>query len=494
MNKLQQFWGGLERGARWRLVVGTVLILALTTWFAARTLKVEYDVLFSQLAESDAATIVDRLKQLKIPYMLADDGTTIEVPATQVHEVRLRLMSGGVPLSGNVGFEIFDKQGLGATEQSQRVSYQRALQGELARTISTLNDVKQARVHLVLPESTLFKRDRQDARAAVTLTMKAGATLNHEQILGVQRLVAASVAGLEPGKVVVTDQRGITLSAPDSLDGSSGELTEARLTMKREIEDYVTRKVSHLLDSTYGPGQAIVSADISLNFDEIHRTVQELEPSAVRRRRQVFAGNPPADGAADTVTTDATADVAAHGSNARSSMDVEYEYGRRVEQVIAAPGSVTRISVGVVVPGTLTPEKQQHITDLVRMAAGVNEQRGDAIVVQTLDQIGGKPATEPKTDATAEEAAPVAHASPVHSPARPPNSLQMPKGAIVWLATAIVLAVLLVWVAMRQRLRAGLRSAGRVRPLSAGDRRLLLIEIEKVLSEDGSLTRAGHKP
>src|SRR6185295_13679574 len=120
----------------------------------------------------------------KTPYHLTGDGTTIEVPAGQVHETRLRLMSSGAPLAGGVGFEIFDKQGLGATEQSQRVSYQRALQGELARTIGTLDNVKQARIHLVLPESTLFKRDREEARAAVTLNLKPGASLGPEQIMG----------------------------------------------------------------------------------------------------------------------------------------------------------------------------------------------------------------------------------------------------------------------------------------------------------------------
>src|SRR5262249_15440166 len=154
--------------------------------------------------------------------------------------------------AGGVGFEIFDKQGLGATEQSQRVSYQRALQGELARTIGTLDDVKQARINLVLPEATLFKRERQEERAAVTLTMKPGASLRHEQILGIQRLVSASVRDLDPDRVVVTDQRGITLSGADALGHGAG-VSEARLEMKRDIEEYVTRKVARLLDSTFGP-------------------------------------------------------------------------------------------------------------------------------------------------------------------------------------------------------------------------------------------------
>jgi flagellar M-ring protein FliF len=496
VNKLLNLWKGLGTGARWQIVIATVVICALTAWVGVRILRVDYDVLFSQLAAADAATILDRLKQLKVPYVLADDGATIEVPATQVHEVRLRLMSGGVPLSGNVGFEIFDKQGLGATEQSQRVSYQRALQGELARTISTLNDVKQARVHLVLPESTLFRKDRQESRAAVTLTLKPGATLSREQIVGIQRLVAASVPGLEVGKVVITDQRGVTLSAPDS-QGSNGEQAEAQLSMKRELEDYVTRKVARLLDSTYGPGQAIVSADIVLNFDEIHRTVQELEPSAVRRRRQVFAGAPPADAAADPSPEPAT-DTASHSVNSRSSTDVEYDYGRRVEQVIAAPGGVTRISIGVVVPGDMTPEKQQRITDLVRMAAGVNEQRGDAIVVQSLSQIGGRTSEDAKSaPEPAAAPGPVARESVVPAPSIAVplvRTLRAAPTAFVLAGVGLVIGLLVsVSLVQRRRSRLSIVSPAERGRLSPADRQRLLVEIERTLSGQAALGAVGHK-
>jgi flagellar M-ring protein FliF len=468
---MTQFWKRLEGGARWRIGIAAVLILAATVWLAYRTLHVDYDVLFSQLAEGDAATIVEQLKRLKVPYVLAGDGTTIEVPALQVHETRLRLMSSGVPLSGAVGFEIFDKQGLGATEQSQRVSYQRALQGELARTIGTLDGVRQARVHLVLPESSLFRRDRQEARAAVSLTMNPGASLGREQILGVQRLVAASVAGLEPGKVVITDQRGITLSGPDSL-GGDGAISEVRLSMKRDIEDYITRKVARLLDSTYGPGQAIVSVDVSLNFDEIRRTVQDLQPSGVRRRRQVNGGA----STEDTGAINALGDSPNATTAPNSSTEIEYEYGRKVEQVIAAPGGISRLSIGVVVPGDLSADKQQRIAELVRMAAGVSEQRGDAIVVQPLDQLNARPVAR---EAEHDEPAPVMKQAPVATAQGwgvPGNS-----AAKSWvLAGALAAALLLVSFIARTARGRRFRSAPPPR-LSARERQALLLEIEKTL-------------
>jgi flagellar M-ring protein FliF len=487
VKSLVQWWSRLGRGAQLRFVGGFVVILAFTIWLGVQTLRTEYDVLFSRLSDADAAAIVDRLRQLKIPYHLADDGTTVEVPAPQVHEVRLKLMSDGVPLSGGVGFEIFDKQGLGATEQSQRVSYQRALQGELARTISTLSDVKQARVHLVLPESTLFKRDRQEARAAVTLTTRSGSVLSREQILGVQRLVAASVAGLDASKVVVTDQRGITLSGADSFEGGA-VASEGRLSMKRDIEDYVTRKVARLLDSTYGPGQAIVSVDVALNFDEIHRTVQDLEPATIKHRRQVYSGSAPPDDNVDPAQA-----PRATATNGNSTTDVEYESGRRVEQVIAAPGGITRISVGVVVPGDLSQEKQERITELVRMAAGINAQRGDAIVVQPLDQLGARVPDTPR-------------AAEVDTPAAPPADAPEPalvrKGPLAfptqiplmgaWLLAAIVLAAVLLLLA-RKRLASRLRPVEQT-TLSVQDRQLLLLEIEKALGDGAGLTEARVKP
>ena len=165
-------WRALGPGARVGLVAGGLIIAFLVIAGAIWSMQPDYRVLFSNLSETDAAAIVTELKRTKTVYRLSDGGTTIRVPADRVYETRLALMSSGVPLSGGVGFEIFDKQGLGATEQSQRVSYQRALQGELARTIGALDHVRQARVLLALPTSSLFQRDRQQPRAAVSLIMQ----------------------------------------------------------------------------------------------------------------------------------------------------------------------------------------------------------------------------------------------------------------------------------------------------------------------------------
>lgn len=481
MNAIQTLWNRLQPGARLGLVVGVAIILLVSAWAATVALRPQYEVLFARLSDADAAVIVDQLKRQKLPYRLADRGATIEVPAEQVHETRLNLMSSGVPLSGVVGFEIFDKQSLGVTDQSQRVSYQRALQGELARTIGALEDVKQARVHLVLPDSTLFKRDRQEARAAVSLTVKNGATLSREQILGVQRLVAASVAGLDPPKVVVTDQRGITLSGDDSPAGSAGG--GGRLEMKRQIEDYVAHKVAKLLDSAYGPGQAIVSVDAALNFDEIRRTVQDLLPVqggngiGIHHKHQVVAGN------ADPAMDEADKDPPLHSSS--STTDVDYEYGHSIEQVIAAPGGVTRLSVGVIVPGELGEEKQKRITDLVRMAAGINESRGDAIIVQPLDQLGIKTvAAVPAAEPAVLDAAPAA-------PLPITRSFNV-QGMLSWVAIAIFALGMVLVAVLRRRPPAPVR-IGKPVPLSSQERQQVLLEIQRALGEGVPLAESRVK-
>lgn len=473
-NVISSFWTGLNRGTRVAVIGAGVLCISLVAWGLFVSLHEEYGVLFSELSPSDAAAIVGQLKQQKVPYRLGNNGATISVPAAQVHDIRLGLMASDLPLSGGVGFEIFDKQGLGTTEHSQKVSYQRALQGELARTIGTLDDVKQVRVHLVMPESTLFSRDRQEASAAVTLAMRPGSELQRQQIVGVQRLVAASVPGLAPARVVITDQRGVTLSALDAAGVGTGA-SEARLQVKREVEEYVTHKIAHLLDSAYGPGQAIVSVDALLNFDATKTTIQDLLPAGnaaapgegrVVRRRQVIGasgGDPVWASAADGIPAT---------RQPGSSSEVEYEFGKRIDEVIAAPGAITRLSVGVIVPGSADDEKRRRIGDLIRMAAGINEARGDAISVQALDQLNV--AEEHQSDAAAVPSPQVERGGNHAAPVPMPGILKqwLPAGGAV--ACLVVLALIGV-LAMRGR---------REVSLSPAERQRILEEIQRSLGED----------
>ena len=469
---MAQWIDNMPTRTRVTLAVGIVLIVIATvalSWWAMRT---EYTVLFSRLTEADAAGIVAELKKQKVDYQLADGGSTIRVPAPRVHDIRLALMSSGTPIAGGVGFEIFDRQGLGATEQSQRVSFQRALQGELARTVGALDGVQIARVHLVLPESTLFRRDRQESRASVSLKLEPGVILQREQIFGIQRLMAAAVPGLDIGRVVVTDQHGLTLSVADALT-VGGATGEGRLSMKREVEEYVLRKIVALLDRTYGPGRAIVSVDATLNFDEVRRTVQDLIPAPsqgnVRRRRQTTGG--------------AVADPASGFDNApavaRGTSDTEYDYGRSVEQVVAAPGGVTRLSVGVIVPGDTDLGAQGRIEDLVRVAAGIDDARGDVVVVQSIEGLGASIAAAPAALPAIESDSPVSTVLPAAAVVAQPWW----KGWYVWAGGGLLMAALLLIALLRPR-------EGSVR-LSNEERARLLADVKSSLERGPRMNPAG---
>jgi flagellar M-ring protein FliF len=390
-SNLLALWQRMEPKQRIGSIAAMSAAVLLVAGIAYWAIHTNYEVLFSDLDERDAANIVADLKQSKTPYRLSDDGHRILVPESQVYETRLRLMGKGVLLNGGVGFEIFDNKDLGMTEYTQKINYQRALQGELARTIMSMAPVKLARVQLVLAEASIFKHDKVKPKASVSLVLHAGAQLTNDQILGIQRLVSASVPGLEAPAVTISDQRGMTLSALVDGEGN-GAAVGSKLRMKREVEEYLTRKIIEVMDRTYGPGQAIVSVDVALNFDEIHRTDQDVIPFAtssgeatgvvVRKRQSIYRQGK--DGISKT--TDGI-EASSPSSNLNSTNEVEYEVSRRVEQVVTAPGGIRRVSVGVVLPGNVNAEQLANVKQVVTMVAGLSEDRGDAIVVQGIDQL-----------------------------------------------------------------------------------------------------------
>lgn len=199
------------------------LVLSLV-WYLV--LYTPYSAAFTQLKADDASLIVDELKKQKTPFELADSGATIKVPQDQVDAVRLAILGGGLPLKGTVGFELFNKSDMGLTEFAQKINYQRALQGELARTLMTLANIDSARVHITLPDDGVFRDDRRPAKASVSLSPKLGKTVDSRTIIGIQRLIASAVEGLDAMNVVVLDEAGRQLSGeitppmPDLPDGA----------------------------------------------------------------------------------------------------------------------------------------------------------------------------------------------------------------------------------------------------------------------------------
>jgi flagellar M-ring protein FliF len=483
-NNLLALWQRMESKQRTGAIVAVSVVCLLVVGLAYWALHTNYEVLFSDLDERDAANIVADLKQSKTPYRLSDNGHRILVPESQVYETRLRLMGKGVLQNGGVGFEIFDNKDLGMTEYTQKINYQRALQGELSRTIMSMAPVKLARVQLVLAEASIFKHDKVKPKASVSLVLQAGAQLTNDQILGIQRLVAASVPGLEAPAVTVSDQRGMTLSA--LVDGEGGgAAVGSKLRMKREVEEYLTRKIIEVMDRTYGPGQAIVSVDVALNFDEIHRTDQDVIPFSagggeptgvvVRKRQSIYRQGK--DGV--TKTTNGV-EASGPGSNQNSTNEVEYEVSRRVEQVVTAPGGIRRVSVGVVLPGNVNAEQLTNVKQVVTMVAGLSADRGDAIVVQGIDQLilpnARTGAGESATDKPQEPAA--------------SNLLAQIDVRTLGAVAAVIGLLLAVWVAIlvvRRRRRT--RTGGDIDARTA-----LLAEVRQWLESEKAATAGVTKP
>lgn len=391
---LRNKWDHLSRAARYGLAVGLLAIFMTLVLGSYWLLNEQYQVLFSDLNPQDASAMVAELDRMKVPYRLAEGGTAILVEQENVYKTRLKLMGKGLDLRGGVGFEIFNNADFGMTEFAQKVNYQRALQGELARTLMGFEEVKSARVHLVLPESGLLKRQGTQPKASISLTMKGSSRLLPEQISGIQRLVAASVPEIDASAVTIIDQHGVAVSKASA--DEVGSNLSGKLDAKRQVEDYLTRKLVSVLDRAVGPGRAIVSIDVSLNYDQIKITKDEVLPlagssesnaGAVVRRKDSFQG---ADANEPFSASGVTQNKAQGLFPSASSSEVEFANGRRVEQVVSSPGGIRRLSIGIMVPDLSDPVELAKLKEVVAMAAGITPARGDAIVVYGLPGAAGR--------------------------------------------------------------------------------------------------------
>ena len=388
MDSLEQQFG---RGGRFGVLLGALLILAAAAGAGYYLLRPDYQVLFAGLTPQDTAAMTGELDKQKIPYALADgdDGAMIMVDRPDVYKTRIKLMGKDIPLHGAVGFELFNNSDFGMTEFAQKVNYQRALQGELIRTILSITTVRDARVLLVLPEQGLLKQNVNKPKASVTLTMKPDQKLRPEQVTGIQRLVSSAVPGIGAEDVTIVDQSGVALTRAPG-EGDAADNNTARLELKRDTETYLAKKAETVLDQLLGAGQALASVDVTLDMDRVQSNTDEV------------LGAPAKPGAAPTgvvvrehetkpelsepmlVGHSTTAPAVASGPG-NSQRDTEYAVSHRVEQVVSQPGSIRRLQVAIVVKKPLTLAQQEQLSKTVAASVGAAPDRGDTIVVQGLD-------------------------------------------------------------------------------------------------------------
>lgn len=462
MEAMQSKWASLDRRARVGIGAGVLVIVALVGALAWWAYRPDYQILFADMAARDAAAMTAELDKMKTPYQLADGGTTIMVPRSLVYKTRLAVMGKEVPLQGAIGFEVFNNADFGMTEFVQKVNYLRAVQGELTRTILSIEDIRNARVHLAIPEQGLFKKAVAKPKASVTLTLKPGHVLAADQVAGIQRLVAASVPDIVPADVTVIDQHGVALTRPSPADGA-GEGASNQLDAKRSTEDYLAKKVTQVLDRTFGTGEAIASVDVALNLNQSKVTTEEVLPA----HGGVSNGSPTGVMVRERISArdaDAVPGGAGKSAGGTSSSESDYQVGRRVEQLSVAAGTVRRMTVAVVVRQAMTEEQRDKLREVVALAVGFNAERGDAIVVNSMDRLV-TPA------AAAIEVAPP-DSAPEPAPAkRDATSVNVVIGVLV--ALAVLLAGLLAWLFLRPRRPVPQPQ----RVLTAAEREQMLIEV-----------------
>ncbi|MFD1802622.1 flagellar basal-body MS-ring/collar protein FliF [Mixta tenebrionis] len=401
------------------------IVVALVLWAKAP----DYRVLYNNLSDEDGGAIVTQLTQMNIPYRFAENGGALMVPAEKVHELRLRLAQQGLPKGGAVGFELLDKEKFGISQFSEQVNYQRALEGELARTIETLGPVKSARVHLAMPKPTLFVREQKSPSASVTLNLQPGRALDEGQISAIVHMVSSSVAGLPPGNVTVVDQSGRLLTRSDA---AGRDLNDAQLKYTTEVESRYQQRIEAILAPIVGSGNVHAQVTAQLDFDAREQTEEQYKPNsdpanaAIRSRQsssseqlggQYPGGVPgalsnqpaPANSApietpktnasntnnnaaanSGSATSTSTSTARAMPSNTHHEDTTNYELDRTIRHTKLNVGSVKRLSVAVVVnyraddkgkTVALNEKQLKQIEDLTREAMGYSVDRGDSINV-----------------------------------------------------------------------------------------------------------------
>lgn len=398
MQALSQIWSSFSTSQKILVmsVAASVIVLSgVVTLLASRP---DYTILFSNMKIEDAAQVAEKLRDQKIRYRLVANGTAIEVPSKDVHNARLSMASQGLPMGGSVGFEIFDKSSLGVTDFSQRMSYLRALQGELQRTISSMEPVQDARVHIVIPNEKLFTEDQAEASASVVLTLRGASTLTQPQISSIVNLVSASVEGLRPERVNLVDTAGKLLADGSGDDALGLKMSSNQLNIKRNIERGIQRDVETMLDQVVGPGKAVVRVNTRVSFDQRETTSELFEPAGggnqgivtkEERIEETYAGGTGTagiPGVASNIQPGANpAGTQTNRGYSRTQNNTNYSVSKRYEKTSNAPGKVEQVNVAVLLDKEVGLAQVDGIQEAVAAAAGIDAARGDRVVVQTME-------------------------------------------------------------------------------------------------------------
>jgi flagellar M-ring protein FliF len=407
-KQLGDIWGQLGASQRINVVAATFVLVAGLVAVAFWSSHADYGLLYGGLSDTEAAKVTAALDDAKVPYK-SGSGGSILVPSDKVYAMRMQLAGRGIPSGDGVGFEIFDKANFGISDFVQRANYTRAIQGELARTISQIDEVQSARVMIVLPENRLLLDKNTYPTASVFVHVRGNSQLQPQSINSIRFLVANSVEGLKPNHVSVVDNLGNVLSENSDDDSLTG-LTSTQLAARRNLEQYLARKAQDMLDKVLGPGQAIVRISADINYDTLTRTDEKFDPDGQVIRTQTkndqntdssttTSSSPVGISANTTTTTNSTQTASAPVNNTQNhttTSTVEYEIGKTTSSMVQAAGGIKKLDASVTVAAQFqgtgddrkvvprSPEDLKKLQDIVSSAVGINTTRGDTIALEEL--------------------------------------------------------------------------------------------------------------
>jgi flagellar M-ring protein FliF len=422
-QQLVGIWKQLGLNQRISIVFATAAVLLGLIGVAYWSGRVDYSLLYGRLDEAEAAKVIAALDDAKVPYKIKGPGT-IMVPSDKVYQVRMQMAGKGIPRGEGVGFEIFDKANFGISDFVQHANYTRAVQGELARTISQLDQIETARVMIVIPENRLLIDNQRKPTASVFVKVRGNGQLPVSAVNSIRFLVANSVEGLQANNVSVVDNQGNVLSENQENDSIAG-LSSNQLTARRNLEQYLTKKAEGMLEKVLGPGQAVVRVSADINWDTISRTEEKYDPEGQVLRTSTITDdntesatsnpNPVPTGVAGTngvaeAATNLVATTPVNSSHTRKKVtNSSYEINKATSNILQAAGGIKRIAGAVFVAQRYegkgadrkavprTPEEMEKLKRIVQSALGIQVgAEGDRKDEITLEEMpfNEQPATE----------------------------------------------------------------------------------------------------
>jgi len=397
--QLQQLWASLSARQQVTLVLAAALVVGGLWGFQRWNTEQDFKPLYTDMNGQEAGAVVNRLRELGVPYRLNETGTTVLIPSARLAETRLQLATAGLPQHGRIGFELFDQTKFGATEFAEQVNYRRALEGELERSVLSLNQVEQARVHISLPKESLYLDQRQPAKGSVVVKLRRAQKLEPDQVRGVAFLVASAVEGLSPDMISVLDIAGNLLSRPRKATPGS----EEEMELQQKIERETTQKILNTVEPYLGANKAraSVSAEVELNAGDQTEEVIDPNPVVMTSQKSEEQSQPAwvagAPGTASNVPRGTPRP--GYGGNAltRKMESSTYGVSKTVTRMKLEKGAIKRLSAAVLVDHKSTvdpagkrlltprtPQEMKTIRDLIVAAAGIIEQRGDLLTVENL--------------------------------------------------------------------------------------------------------------